>query len=543
MSPTATAAPPPGLRTRRPTGRVAWPMIVVAGAEKTGKSHLCAEFSKSDLIGRLIWIPIGESDADSFGILPGVDFEIADAHDGTYRSILNTVRAAAAEPRSADGRPTAIVIDSISILWELLSDEAHLIARSRAAEKAARQNRSIPSEDADITVGHGLWNRAKDRWRLIIDTLRRHDGPVILCARLDEVTEFDRQGNPTRNRTWKVKAERNLSYDATAVVQLRSYRRPTLTAVRSLVMPLGPDEERTRPGLTLDSLLRDLGIEQTADVRPAPYTTPLPEAGLIEFEREAEERAQTNAAAAEMRRHAAAGTLPTPDEVTEQIVRALRDPNDPRSALLMVRSGYTQAVLEQVTISTKRGMVNASQAIDYLRSDLKLTADAVGSGTPPEPPTPDQAQDPGQQLATNEPAAPPTSEPAQGAAHATTSPAPTRPPSNGATTKRPNHRRQTEEKIRAALDKEAEYQALVQSVDLREYLADLLPADGDLAGISTYDLCEFVKEQRVEVVRVLIEAKEAATVAAYTKAGDGPCMNIETVFAACKMLNGKPAPE
>lgn len=533
---TATPAPPPRLRTRKPTGRVAWPLVVVAGAEKTGKSHLCAEFSASDVIGRTIWIPIGENDVDSFGALPGVRFEIADQHDGTFRSILQEIRAAVAEPRGEDGKPNAIVIDSISVLWELLSDEANLIARSRAAEKAAKNQKPGPSADDDVVVGHALWNRAKDRWRLIIDTLRRHDGPVILCARLDEVTEFDPRGNPTRNRTWKVKAERNLPYDATAVVQLRSYRRPTLTAVRSLVMPLGPDEDRTRPGMTLADLMRDLGIERAEETRPAHYTALQPEAGLQEFAQEAERRARTNAEAAMMRRHANEGTLPSPEEVTGSIMRALKDPDNPQSALLMVRTAYTTEVLNKVPISTKRGRVPASDAITTLLADLKATATAVreaSTTTPPEQANEAQAgaPTPTEMPSTPPPGAPPVSPPPRPA------PAPEKKaPAKQPAARKPSPSEQRAQKVHEALHKEADYQARVLSVGLHEYLADLIPPNAGLDAISDYDLSGFLQRARPTVIAALTLAKEARTVEAYVKVGEGPCIDIDTVFASCSMV-------
>ncbi|MER7497124.1 hypothetical protein ABT033_31565 [Streptomyces pharetrae] len=559
MAPTTAPASPTRLKTRKPNGRIGWPLVVVAGAEKTGKSHMCAEFANSDLIGRLIWIPIGESDVDSFGQI--ADFDIEDEQDGTYRGLLNTVRKAVAEPRADPNKPNAIVLDSGTILWELLQDEADLIARSRAAEKAAKYNRPGPSADDDVVIGHSLWNRAKDRWRLVINTLRRHDGPVIICCRLDEVTEFDAQGNPTRNRTWKVKAERNLPYDATVVLQLRSYRRPTLTAVRSLVMQLAPDEERTRPGLTLDALMRDLGMERNISVPPAPFIEPQPEAGLHEFEREAEQRVAANAAAAEMRRHASEGTMPTPQDVGRHIAQALRDDLDPRRALLMVRTAYTAAILQRVTIPTKLwGHIDANTAITNLLADLDRTASANGGDAPGRPPQPERSgtggtptppTDGGGAETTpptgderTEPTEPPTSTPpaprSAPAVKQTTpknEPRTAEPAAKKAAAARPKTRQQQQaERVREAVEKEADYQARVLDVGLHEHLADIMPASGRIEDITTYDLTEFVKAARPAVKEALVEAGEAATISAYAMVPDGPCMTIDDVFANCQII-------
>jgi hypothetical protein len=564
MASTTAPAPPTRLKTRKPNGRIGWPLVVVAGAEKTGKSHMCAEFANSDLIGRLIWIPIGESDVDSFGQI--ADFDIEDEQDGTYRGLLNTVRKAVDEPRADPNKPNAIVLDSGTILWELLQDEADLIARSRAAEKAAKYNRTGPSADDDVVIGHSLWNRAKDRWRHVINALRRHDGPVIICCRLDEVTEFDAQGNPTRNRTWKVKSERSLPYDATVVLQLRSYRRPTLTAVRSLVMQLAPDEERIRPGLTLDGLMRELGMEQNISAAPAPFIAPQPEAGLDEFEREAELRVAANAAAAEMRRHAAEGTLPTPQDVTANITRALRDENDPIAALLMVRTAYTKAVLQRVTIATKQwSEIDADTAITRLRADLNRTANANHGGTPispsqrkdgegtPDSSPPGQPEGPDQQVGNEQHRErnPDVSQPdadSVGTSPPTVlveneAPAPaSRARRATAAAPRAKSRQEVQaERVRAAVDKEADYQARVLFVGLHEHLADVLPASGAVEDINTYDLTEFVKSARPSVLEALVNAGEAATINAYAQVPDGPCMTIDDVFANCQMLKGSPS--
>ena len=42
-----------GLKTRKPTGRVPWPCILLEGEEKSGKSWALAQFSTSDRIGAL----------------------------------------------------------------------------------------------------------------------------------------------------------------------------------------------------------------------------------------------------------------------------------------------------------------------------------------------------------------------------------------------------------------------------------------------------------------------------------------------------------
>jgi hypothetical protein len=83
------------LRTRRPTGKPGWPRVLVTGAEGCWKSGTAALLSADERIGRMFWLEVGdgETTADEYGALPGVDYEILD-HDGTWLDIYNQVSAA-----------------------------------------------------------------------------------------------------------------------------------------------------------------------------------------------------------------------------------------------------------------------------------------------------------------------------------------------------------------------------------------------------------------------------------------------------------------
>jgi hypothetical protein len=97
------------------------------------------------------------------------------------------------------------------------------------------------------------------------------------------------------------------------------------------------------------------------------------------------------------------------------------------------------------------------------------------------------------------------------------------------------------ERVRAAVDKEADYQARVLFIGLHEHLADILPASGAVEDINTYDLTEFVKGARPSVLEALVQAGEAATINSYAQVPDGPCMTIDDVFAHCQILKGIPS--
>lgn len=249
----------PALDLREPTGLPAWPMMLVAGADHAGKSWACAEASGSDLIGRTVWIGCGENDPDEYANVPGARFQIA-RHNGSYRALLETCKAAAALGPAEDGRPTLLVFDSATRLWDLLCELAQHRANQRAAAKAARSNRPAPDDDVQITMD--LWNEATDRWHAVIDALKAHHGPVILTARLEVVTVVDGRGEPTRERTSKVKAQKSLPFAVDVVVHLEARGEATLTGVKSTRLQL--DRPRPLKDFTVDGLWRELGLHETA---------------------------------------------------------------------------------------------------------------------------------------------------------------------------------------------------------------------------------------------------------------------------------------
>jgi hypothetical protein len=258
----------PELKTRRPTGKPPWPMILLAGAEKCGKSYSAAAFSASDLIDRTFWIEIGEGAADQYGALPGARYEIVE-HDGTYQSIGRAIYAATMQPRGPEGKPHAIVIDSMTELWDLLSDEAQAAAN--------RRKNKGPDGEAQITMD--LWNVAKKRWRRVIDLLRTYDGPVILTSRLEQVAVMAPNGQPTTAKTLKIRSEKNLAYEVDAIVQIPEPRQYQLTGVRSVRWNRAPGEAMDLPDFTVDGLLRRLGLDEVGATHVRSYTAPTPEAG------------------------------------------------------------------------------------------------------------------------------------------------------------------------------------------------------------------------------------------------------------------------
>lgn len=235
--------------TRKPTGKASWPLVLLAGQQKCGKSYTASRFSASDLIDRTFYIEIGEGSADQYGAIPGARYEIVE-HDGSWADILAAVEWAAAQPRP-NGKPHALVIDSMTELWGLLSDEQDSVAKDRGKG----------------TITMDQWNNAKKRWRKVIDAARVNPGPVIFTARYNEVTVM-RGGKPTTDKEWKVDAEKNLAYEVDAIITWKQPREPYINGVRTVAfdVPAGGFAPRDPANFDLDKFFRSLNIDGTERV-------------------------------------------------------------------------------------------------------------------------------------------------------------------------------------------------------------------------------------------------------------------------------------
>lgn len=235
------------LKTRKPTGKAPWPMLLIAGVEKSGKSYACAKFSASDLIDRTLYIEIGEGSADAYGALPGARYEIVE-HDGSWAGILAAVEAAVAES-PATGKPNAIVLDSMSELWGLLCAEQEAAATKRGKE----------------TITMDQWNAAKRRWRKIIDAVRANRGPVLMTARYEQVTVMEK-GKPTLEKAWKVRAEKDLAFEVDGIITMTEPRKPHVAGIRTVAfnVPAGGIDPKNPEAFDIDGFLRSLNIDGDA---------------------------------------------------------------------------------------------------------------------------------------------------------------------------------------------------------------------------------------------------------------------------------------
>lgn len=263
----AETAPGGRLRTRKPTGQVAYPLILVEGAEKSGKTYLALELSASERVGRTFVFELGERAADEYA--PLGDYEIVE-HNGTYADLFGQLREACMEPSPVD-RPNVIVLDSASMLWVLLKDQAS--AAARRSKRAVKILQDDP--DADIETTMTYWNTASERWWAVINLLRGWPGITILTARAGEVTKVV-GGQPVAGQTeWSREVKKGTEFAMTAIIRPQFPKPPLLVSVQSLSLQI-PAKGLALPkvgaleALIFDTLGAGGGFEQTPVVNPAP---------------------------------------------------------------------------------------------------------------------------------------------------------------------------------------------------------------------------------------------------------------------------------
>jgi hypothetical protein len=376
-----------GLKTRKPTGRVPWPCVLLEGEEKAGKSWALAQFSTSDRIGALYWIDLNEGAGDEYGAIPGAKYQLIE-HDGSYAQVLAAVQAVKAEARRAAeaGEPPVVLgIDTGSAIWEGLKDWAS----SRAAKSA--RNRELLKRDpnAEIVISQNLWNDAGARWRKLQTELLTFPGIVVVTARGKEVTEVDANGRPIEGqKTWSVQTHREFPYAATVWVRLRRGRRPLIVGARSVHVGIKPNDDPAREvtdakangrlleWLVFDALKCDPGSAHVRDL------VPFHGGGLLEHERTEEARAGRTSQRSE------------PD--VADLVARIQDAGDDDD-LREVWAAANRSALLQVDVPTPNGSYTVGELIqarheEFIEASMgahpagRRTAEATSM--PPAPTTP-----------------------------------------------------------------------------------------------------------------------------------------------------------
>lgn len=217
------------LVTRPPTGKVAYPLVLVEHEEKAGGSYALAQFAASPHVGRTFILDTGDGTADEYATLGPYEILV---HDGTWPSIIGQIEAATKVP-ATDGKPNVVGIDHGSAIWQTLK----VWTDNRARNSRKGQAALAEDPDAEIDAPMNLWNDSKARWGRMIHLLKNFDGIGVLLAHGQEVTKVE-NGTPTRDSVWTIEAEKNTEGAVSAIVKiLRDPRRATLVGVRSLHAP------------------------------------------------------------------------------------------------------------------------------------------------------------------------------------------------------------------------------------------------------------------------------------------------------------------
>lgn len=245
------------LTTRPPTGAVPWPLILIEGGEKSGKSYACAVLSASPKVGRTVWLDLNEGAADEYGAIPGARYEVIE-HDGTWPSILGQVEAAkaeAAKAAEAGEKPLVLVIDSMTAEWDLL--KAWTEGRARKTEGNRRKLEKDPN--AEIPISMNFWNDANARHRKLMTILMTFPGVVVMTARGKDVAALDEKGKPIEGtKEYRVEGNKNLAFDASCWVRMYRDKPAIVVGARSVHTGIRPGKDEPQaldPDWTLEALI------------------------------------------------------------------------------------------------------------------------------------------------------------------------------------------------------------------------------------------------------------------------------------------------
>jgi hypothetical protein len=246
------------LKTRPPTGRVPWPLILLEGAEKSGKSWAIAELSASQRVGQTYWLDLGEGSADEYGAVPGARYLVVE-HDGSLAQITAAVaeiRTLAQHATTAGEPPVVLAIDSMTAVWDLCKAIADRIARERLARKGRRL-----AEGQDPQISMDLWNDVNSKHRRLVTMLMTFPGIAVMTARGREVAALDDNGRPIEGaKEYRVEAQKGLPSDASVWVRMSRDHPPMVVGARSVHAGIRPGVDRPREmkDFNLDRLVFDV---------------------------------------------------------------------------------------------------------------------------------------------------------------------------------------------------------------------------------------------------------------------------------------------
>lgn len=247
------------LKTRKPTGIVPWPLILVEGGEKTGKSWTMAELTASEKVGQAYWLDLGEGAADEYAAIPGADYLVIE-HDGTWSDIhgqVAAVHAEAARAAAAGEKPVVLLVDSMTAEWDMLKDWA----TARAVSSKFGQRMLAKDPNAEVKPDNRLWNDANQRHASLMRLLMTFPGIAVMSARGKEVAAMGTDGKPVAGqKDYRVEGQKGLAFDSSAWVRLSRDEAPKVIGVRSVHSGVRPGVDRPvpAPSFTLDWLIFDV---------------------------------------------------------------------------------------------------------------------------------------------------------------------------------------------------------------------------------------------------------------------------------------------
>lgn len=271
----AVRAQTPPLKTRKPTGEPSWPLVLIEGGEKSGKTWACAAFTASDKIGQAYVLDWGEGTADEYAAIPGADYLVVD-HDGSWEDIARQLRAVAAEAhRAAEAGepPVVLIVDGMSAEW----DHLKAWADAKAVDTPSAKRKLAQDPGAEISIPMNLWNEVHTKhYRDVMRVLMRFPGIAVITARGKEVAALDDQGRPIPGeRSYRVEGHKNLAYDASAWIRLSRDAAPMVVGARSVHAGVRPGVQKPRqvPDFTIEWLVFDVLLKGKSYGAPRPLVT------------------------------------------------------------------------------------------------------------------------------------------------------------------------------------------------------------------------------------------------------------------------------
>jgi hypothetical protein len=225
----------PQIRSRKASGAVAPPFILLEGEEGAGKTWTAVQLSRSPRVGQTYALELGETRVDEYGgLMEGANVEVIE-HDGSYHQILEqtlAVKAEAARAKAAGEPPVVLLWDSYTFFWDGLRDWV----TERA--KGSNSNKAKLAEDpaAEVDVGRHLWNDAESRYSRVTNQLMTFPGIVVVTARGKWVSGTDpRTGQPFRDgrKEYRVESHKSLPFSVGAWLRFTRDGDPQVVACKS----------------------------------------------------------------------------------------------------------------------------------------------------------------------------------------------------------------------------------------------------------------------------------------------------------------------